>query len=180
MANDLAAQWGENGEDAPPELDAIVRWYSTPPSLREPKTVAELGEVLELSRATIQRWRNHPIFMRKAMSIRADIYGPTELQMSMLADRLYEDGMAGDIKAARTWSELHGYLGVVQRTAEDPIEVRKAYRALTDEELEAQVALTEAETQKAVDRLEAKEARHAERQASKALEVYRVPDEWSE
>lgn len=114
--------------------EAYIAWLVTAPSEREPSSKQKYADHIGVNVVTLRRWEKRDVFRKEWQSRVDDTVGSPERTQALL-DRLYENGLGGDTKAADL------YFRVTGRLAPQPITVRseKVAAELSDAELAALV-----------------------------------------
>lgn len=120
----------ENVLDA--RKEAYLEWLTTPPGERQPESKAKYAVHVGVAEQTLRRWEKEKLFREEWRRRSDEVVGSPERQQKLL-DRLFEQGMQGDVKAADLFLRVTGKLVPPPVTIKDERKVEQ----LSDAELAA-------------------------------------------
>lgn len=119
---------------------AFLKWLCTPPKEREPRTMEELAETLQVTRRTLTNWKtDDKEFIEAWEKLYLNTIGNPERKQTIM-DTLYKTATDPDdpkhVQAAKQYFEIEGSV----KPAKMQIEVSRPAKELTDDELDAILA----------------------------------------
>ena len=117
----------------------FLDWLCTPVKEREPKTIIDMAEQLQVSRRTLQNWREDKEFIeaweKRYIKTIGDPSKKSEIMATLFATATDPDDPK-HVQAAKAYFEIEGSL----RPARMEVQVTRPAAELTDEELDAILA----------------------------------------
>ena len=117
----------------------FLDWLCTPVKEREPKTIIDMAEQLQVSRRTLQNWREDKEFIeaweKRYIKTIGDPSKKSEIMGTLYATATDPDDPK-HVQAAKAYFEIEGSL----RPAKMEVQVTRPAAELTDEELDAILA----------------------------------------
>lgn len=118
----------------------FLNWLCTPPKEREPRTMDELADELQVTRRTLTNWKtDDKEFMEAWEKLYLRTIGNPERKQSIM-DVLYKTATDPDdpkhVQAAKQYFEIEGSV----KPAKMEVQVTRPAKDLTDEELDALMA----------------------------------------
>lgn len=115
---------------------AFLKWLCTPPKEREPRTMEELAETLQVTRRTLTNWKtDDKEFIEAWEKLYLNTIGNPERKQKIM-DTLYKTATDPDdpkhVQAAKQYFEIEGSV----KPAKMQVELTKSPANLTDEEMD--------------------------------------------
>ena len=123
--------------------EAYLAWLCLPPAERVPPTKKAYSRETPVDYKTMLRWEKLDVFRTAWAKAVDDIVGSPERQQRLL-DRLYDAGIAGDVKSADLYFRVTGKMAPAQLTVSTS---KAAVSELSDDDLRSLVASAAANEQ---------------------------------
>ena len=118
-------------------------WLCTPPVERQPASKAKYAVEHRVAEQTLRRWEKLEQFRKLWQERVDDLVGSPERTQTLL-DKLYQAGLAGDVKSAQLYFQVTGKMAPQQVQ----VSSKRGTAELSDEELDSLIAMRASDEKK--------------------------------